>query len=164
MVVAAAFGAAAACSPSSTPRPAPPGVGPVASHAITKADAAPGSSAAVAAASTEPLVDPVAPAPGGISIARVWADRRSLAGRTVTIRGKVVKFNADILGFDWTHVQDGSGVPADGTHDITVTSPPTGAARVGDVVTVTGTVTLDKDFGAGYAYAVMLQNATIAVK
>ncbi len=115
-----------------------------------------------AAAAAPALIEPVAAAPGGMTVANIWANRKTLTGKTVTVRGKVVKFNGGIMGLNWAHVQDGSGSVKDGTHDITITSNID--SRVGDVVTVTGTVVTDKDFGAGYAYAVMLQGAKIIVK
>ena len=34
-------------------------------------------------------------------------------------------------------------------------------AKVGDVVTVTGVVRLDKDFGAGYVYKVLIEDGSI---
>jgi hypothetical protein len=138
---------------------------------ITKPGEAPRTSAAPpagqsmgqAAAAAEPkLIDPVAAAPGGMTVANIWANRKTLAGKMVTVRGKVVKFNGGIMGLNWAHIQDGSGAVKDGTHDITITSNT--ETRVGDVVTVTGTVVTDKDFGAGYAYVVMLQGAKITVK
>jgi len=104
-------------------------------------------------------VDQVAPPAGGSSIADVWAKRASLAGKTVIVSGKVVKFNGGILGRNWLHLQDGSGKAADGTNDLTITTD--GTAKVGDVITVTGTVAVDKDFTAGYAYKVMLEGARI---
>lgn len=113
---------------------------------------------AVAAQATEPIQ----PAPGGTTVAAIWAGRKSLAGKTVTVRGKVVKFNGGILGRNWIHLQDGTGAAADGTNDLLVTSD--AAAKVGDIVTVTGTVALDKDFTAGYAYALMIEGAKIETK
>jgi hypothetical protein len=136
---------------------------PSITHAGEEAALPPGHAPAGAAPAPVQVTEPIPPAPGGISVANLWANRKALAGKTVTLRGKVVKFNGGILGLNWTHIQDGSGVAKDGTNDITLTSA-TAEARVGDVITVTGTVVLDKDFGAGYAYAVMLQNATITVK
>jgi hypothetical protein len=108
------------------------------------------------------VTEPIQPAPGGTTVARVWADRKALTGKTVTVRGKVVKFNGGIMGRNWIHIQDGTGAAADGTNDLLVTSD--AAAKVGDIVTVTGTVAVDKDFTAGYAYAVMLENAKIELK
>ncbi len=104
-------------------------------------------------------VKPMAPPPGGSSVADVWAKRASLVGKAVTINGTVVKFNGGILGRNWLHVQDGSGNASDATNDITVTTD--AIAKPGDVVTVTGKVVVDKDFGSGYAYKVMLEEAKI---
>jgi hypothetical protein len=104
-------------------------------------------------------VEPVAPPPGGSAIADVWANRTKLVGKPVTVRGTVVKFNGGILDRNWLHLQDGSGKAADGTNDLTVTTD--AVAKVGDVITVTGTVAVDKDFGSGYAYALMLEKAKI---
>jgi len=106
------------------------------------------------------LIERIAPPQGGSTIAGVWTDRKALAGKMVTIRGKVIKYNPAIMGLNWLHIQDGSGAVKDGTHDLTVTS--SNEARVGDIVTITGTVVVDKNFGAGYGYAVMLQGAKIA--
>jgi len=96
---------------------------------------------------------------GAVAIADVWADRADLAGTPVTVTGRVVKYNAGILGRNWFHIQDGSGELADGTNDITVTT--SADLAVGDVVTATGTVAVDKDFGAGYTYTVMIEDATV---
>lgn len=101
----------------------------------------------------------VEPAEGGLTVAQVWARRGELVDRQVAVRGRVVKVNDGILGRNWLHLQDGSGVADLGTHDLTVTSD--GTASVGTVVTVTGTVVVDRDFGAGYSYALMLENATV---
>lgn len=104
-------------------------------------------------------VESVEPVDGGVTVARVWAETASLDGARVTVRGRVVKFNGGILGTNWIHVQDGTGSAADGTHDLTVTTLAT--ASVGDVVTATGTLVTNQDFGAGYTYAVLLKDAEI---
>ena len=101
----------------------------------------------------------IEPVEGGRTVASVWAEAETLAGTQVTVRGRVVKFNAAILGTNWLHLQDGSGDAANGTHDITVTSQAT--AAVGDVVTAIGTVAVDQDFGAGYVYPAMVKDATL---
>ncbi|MBI4809419.1 MAG: nucleotide-binding protein [Nitrosomonadales bacterium] len=82
-----------------------------------------------------------------------------LKGKPVVVRGKVVKYNAEIMGVNWIHLQDGSGSAADGSNDILVTTLAT--AKVGDVVTVEGIVATDKDFGAGYSYKVLIEQATL---
>jgi len=111
------------------------------------------------ATSSATLTELVPPAEGGVTVAKVWADRASLKGKTVTVRGRVVKVNSGILDRNWLHIQDGTGKIDDGSHDLTVTTA--GTAKVGDIVTVTGRLAIDKDFGAGYAYKVIVEDATI---
>lgn len=105
------------------------------------------------------VVEPIPPPAGGMKIADLWAKRKSLAGKTVVVRGKVVKVNNAIMGKNWFHVQDGSGTAKDGTNDLTITSNAT--VRLGDIVTVSGTLTIDKDFGAGYAYDAIIEDAKV---
>ena len=94
------------------------------------------------------------------TVAEVWAQKGTLKEKTVSIRGKVVKYNPGVMGKNWLHLQDGSGDPAKGTHDITVTSQNTVA--MGDVVTAKGVVRVDKDFGSGYTYAIIVEEAKVA--
>jgi hypothetical protein len=99
----------------------------------------------------------VEPAEGGISIAELYAKKDSYAGKTVKIRGEVVKFNAEIMGKNWVHLQDGTN--SNGSFDIAVTTGD--VTKVGDVVTFEGSVTLKKDFGAGYFYEVIIENGKL---
>jgi len=105
------------------------------------------------------LIAAVTPAPGSVTIADVWAKRQALSGKPLVLRGQIVKVNLAIMGANWYHLQDGSGVVKDGTHDLVVTSA--GEFKAGDVVTVNGTLTTDKDFGAGYSYEAIVENADI---
>jgi hypothetical protein len=89
----------------------------------------------------------------------VWAARSQLAEKQVVVRGKVVKFLAGIMGKNWMHLRDGSGTHEKGDDDLTVTTNE--VAKVGDTVTVTGTVHVDKDFGAGYRYPVIVEDASV---
>ncbi|MGZ8853878.1 MAG: nucleotide-binding protein [Thermoanaerobaculia bacterium] len=98
-------------------------------------------------------------AEGGRTIAETWAKRNELKGKPVLIRGKVVKFLGGIMGKNWIHLRDGSGSRAEGNDDITVTTEE--VAKVGDVVTISGTVRVDKDFGAGYLYPVIVEEAKV---
>jgi hypothetical protein len=93
------------------------------------------------------------------TVAEIFAGKASLKDSLVSVRGKVVKYNPGIMGRNWIHLRDGSGSREKHDDDITVTT--TQAAAVGEVVVVSGTVHLDRDFGAGYAYPVILENATI---
>ncbi|MCP3978521.1 MAG: nucleotide-binding protein [bacterium] len=94
----------------------------------------------------------------GKTISELYAEKDSLAGKTVTLRGKVVKYSPNIMGRNWIHLRDGTGNTKDGTDDVTVTSSATTA--VGETVLVEGVVAVDKDFGAGYRYAVIVENAS----
>ncbi len=99
----------------------------------------------------------IAKAEGGKTVAEIYADKAALAGKPVLVRGQVVKYNGGIMNRNWIHIQDGSG--AAGTNDLTVTSQD--KAAVGDTVLVKGTLVLNKDFGAGYKYDVVLEGATV---
>jgi len=100
---------------------------------------------------------PVARLDGGRTVEEIVTQGADLAGKDVAVRARVVKFNASIMGSNWIHVQDGTGTA--GTNDLTITTDATVA--VGDVVIVRGKVTTDKDFGAGYRYAVIVEKATV---
>ena len=96
----------------------------------------------------------------GVTVAELFATKEQLAGQPVTLRGKVVKVNAGIMGTNWLHVRDGSG--EEGANNITITTGQ--MADVGDVVLVTGVLTVDKDFGMGYEYDAIIENAEIMVE
>jgi len=99
-------------------------------------------------------------AANGVTVAELFATKEQLAGQPVTLRGKVVKVNAGIMGTNWLHVRDGSG--EEGANNITITTGQ--MADVGDVVLVTGVLTVDKDFGMGYEYDAIIENAEIMVE
>ena len=113
----------------------------------------------MSAAGAAPVDTKVEKAEGGKTVAEVWASRTQLADKQVVVRGKVVKFLAGIMGKNWMHLRDGSGTREKGDDDLTVTTNE--VAKVGDTVTVTGTVHVDKDFGAGYRYPVILEEASV---
>ncbi len=96
------------------------------------------------------------------TISETWAQKSGLKEKSVSIRGKVVKYNPGVMGKNWMHLQDGSGDASKGSHDITVTTLDTVAK--GDVVTIKGTVRLDKDFGAGYVYPLIVEDAKVVKK
>jgi hypothetical protein len=99
-------------------------------------------------------------APNGKTVAETFAAKDQLKDKPVVIRGKVVKFLSGIMGKNWLHLRDGSGSADKGDNDITVTT--NDVVAVGEVVTVTGTVRVDKDFGAGYRYPVIVEEAKVA--
>ena len=95
----------------------------------------------------------------GKNIAYVYANKDELAGKPITLRGKVVKYNPGILGWNFVHIQDGSGDAASGNNDLIVTTK--ASTSVGETVVLTGNLVLDKDFGAGYSYPVLLEDANV---
>jgi hypothetical protein len=99
-------------------------------------------------------------AAGGKSVQEIIANKANLNGKEVKLRGKVVKYNPNILGKNWLHVRDGTG--SAGSNDLLVTT--TDTAKVGDTVLVTGKVATDKDFGANYKYAVMVEDGKVVVE
>jgi hypothetical protein len=101
-------------------------------------------------------------AEGGKTILEIFAAASKLAGKPVAVRGKVVKYNAEIMGKNWLHIQDGSGSADKKNNDLTITT--TTPAKLGDTVLVTGNVSTNKDFGAGYKYTVILEDAKVTVE
>jgi len=96
-------------------------------------------------------------AEGGINIAELYANREAYNGKSVKIRGKVVKFSRQIMDRNWVHIQDGS---SDGSnYDLTVTTQDTTA--VGSTCVLEGIISLDKDFGSGYTYEVIMEGARV---
>jgi hypothetical protein len=101
-------------------------------------------------------------AEGGQTIQEIYAAKSSLAGKPVMVRGKVVKYNAMILGKNWLHIRDGTGSAGNQDNDLTVTTA--AETKVGDTVLVTGNVSTNRDFGAGYKYSVMIEDAGVTVE
>jgi len=99
-------------------------------------------------------------ASGGKTVEEIMTGKAQLKGKSVKVRGKVVKYNAMILGKNWLHIHDGSDKP--GSDDLMVTSAT--EVKVGDTVLVSGKVSTDRDFGAGYKYAVMIEDAEVVVE
>lgn len=92
-----------------------------------------------------------------MTVSDVHARRAELAGQQITITGKVIKVNNSVMRRNFIHVQDGTG--AGDTDRLIFTSQQT--AVVGDTITVTGTVALDTDFGMGYFYPTLVEQATL---
>jgi len=98
-----------------------------------------------------------ADAPAMVTVEGIFQKKAELKDHTVQFTGKVVKATMGVMKKNFYHIQDGSG--AAGTNDVPVTSLDT--AAVGDMVTVTGSVAVDLDFGSGYAYPVLVEKATL---
>lgn len=96
----------------------------------------------------------------GYTVEQIHKQKSSLEFKMVKVRGKVVKVNNGILGWNWVHIQDGTG--KEGTHDLLVTTNQT--VEIGTTITAEGKVIKDKDFGSGYFYDVLLENSKIIVE
>jgi len=92
-----------------------------------------------------------------MSVKEAWEKRASLKDKTIAIRGKVVKASPNIIGRNWIHIQDGTGEGSE-VGRIVFTSKE--LPKVGDIVTAKGVVSVDKDFGSGYFYKIIVENAT----
>lgn len=110
-----------------------------------------------ATVSSEKNVISVDVAEGGISIADLYSEKKSYSGKIVRIRGIVAKYNPEIMERNWIHLQDGTDF--EGQFDLTVTSDV--SVNTGDIVTFEGIITLDKDFGYGYFYDVIMEQGRI---
>jgi hypothetical protein len=97
--------------------------------------------------------------PNAYTVAEIYAKRSELDKKTVAVKGKVVKVSTGIMGKNWIHIQDGSGDQQQGTHNLVTTTQD--MAAVGDIVTITGTFAKDKDFGAGYLYKAIVEDAKV---
>ncbi len=94
---------------------------------------------------------------GGITIAELYKNRAQYAGTKVLLRGKAIKVNNGIMGQNWVHLQDGTD--DNGNFDLTVTTQE--SVTVGDVATFEGMVVLNKDFGAGYSYELIIEGGIL---
>ncbi len=93
---------------------------------------------------------------GGISIGELYAKRNEYSGKTVKVKGQVTKVNIAIMERNWIHLQDGTSTGKNFDLTITTIHEP----KVGEVVTFSGTLILNKDFGSGYSYELLLEDAS----
>lgn len=112
-----------------------------------------------AAADLGPIKVAKASGANAYTVADIVGKAPTLKDKTVRVAGKVVKYNPGIMGKNWIHLQDGSGDAAKKSNDLLVTT--SAEAKVGDVVTAAGVVRTDKDFGSGYSYKVLVEDATL---
>jgi hypothetical protein len=119
--------------------------------------AAPASAAPASASAITKVTKAVGP--DAKTVAEVVTGKAGLKDKTVLVHGQVVKASTGILGKNWLHLRDGSGSAAAGTHDVLVTTLDN--AAVGDIVNARGKVRTDVDLGSGYAYAVLIEDASL---
>ena len=95
----------------------------------------------------------------GRTVEEIFSQAEQLHGSVVRVRGKVVKLNSNIMGRNWIHLQDGTGDPMKNTHDLVVTSSE--ETVIDSIVLVEGKVSAKMDFGFGYKYDVLIEEASI---
>lgn len=118
-----------------------------------------GSEGAKEPASSTPIKVEKAKGADACTVSETYEKAGKLDRKTVVVRGKVVKVSKGIMGKNWVHLRDGSGDPEKGTNNLVVTTQD--VPKVGDVVTAKGTLHKDKDFGSGYKYQVIIEEATV---
>jgi hypothetical protein len=90
-----------------------------------------------------------------ITIAKLLTNKKSYSGKIIKVKGSVTKFNPQIMGKNWVHIQDGTEF--EGGFDLTITTDQ--QASIGETITFEGKIVLDKDFGYGYVYSVLMEEA-----
>ena len=118
-----------------------------------------GSEGAKAPDASEPIKVEKAKGADACTVSEAYENAGKLDKKTVVVRGKVVKVSKGIMGKNWVHLRDGSGDAGKGTNNLVVTTQD--LPNVGAVVTAKGTLHKDKDFGAGYKYRVIVEEATV---
>lgn len=110
---------------------------------------------------TKPIIEKqnvkVKPVTGGITIAELHKNMKVYKDKNVRIKGKVTKYNPAILKKNWIHLQDGTEFEE--KFDITATID--SEVNVGDIITIEGIVSLNKDFGYGYTYELLVEHTVL---
>ncbi len=101
-----------------------------------------------------------APGQNAYTVAEIIGEASSLKDKPVVVRGKVVKFSPAIMDKNWIHLRDGSGNMASKNNDLVVTTKD--ETKVGSIVTIKGVVRTNKDFGHGYNYDVLIEDAKVS--
>ena len=102
---------------------------------------------------------PKADGPNSYTVSECYEKAAELNGQEVVVRGKVVKVSPMIMGRNWVHIQDGTGNPLKNSHDLVVTTME--LPQKESVVVFKGTLHANRDFGAGYKYAVIIEDAVL---
>ena len=93
------------------------------------------------------------------TVEEIFENSKSLDGKAVRVRGKVVKVSPNIMGKNWIHIQDGTGNPMKNSHDLVITT--TDLAEVNQVILIEGVMAANRDFGYGYKYDAIIEKAAL---
>ena len=136
-----------------------PGTGPLVKDSFGKSDDGKGLSQNIKSqspnskAAIEKVDITIVPCKDCIKISELLANKKTYSGKTVKVTGQVTKYNPEIMGKNWVHIQDGSEFQ--GGFDLTITTDQ--RVTVGSRITFEGKIVLDKDFGYGYFYTIMME-------
>jgi hypothetical protein len=72
------------------------------------------------------------------------------------VKGQVVKLNNMIMNRNWIHLRDGST-----GEDVDLTLTTTDNVQLGAIAAFEGIIALNKDFGAGYMYEIIMEEAKL---
>ena len=108
----------------------------------------------IKSASAATAIEGINKVEGGNTIAEIHAGKQKFNGKAIRVRGQVTKYNANVMGKNWLHIRDSSTLD-----DLTITTSSTSA--VDAIVVVEGKLTLDKDFGYGYVYPLIVEDASL---
>jgi hypothetical protein len=92
---------------------------------------------------------------GSVKISELVQNFKKYEGKTIQISGECVKINPGIMNRNWIHIKDGSL----DDYDLVITSD-TYVAE-GTLITMKALVSLNKDFGAGYTYDLILEDGVL---
>ena len=91
------------------------------------------------------------------TIKEIFSKKDKLKGQMVKVRGNVVKVSEAIMGHNWVHIKDGTG--GEGSDKIIFRSKKQ-TASVGSTITAQGRFETDVDYGFGYFYPVVVEDAS----
>lgn len=98
-------------------------------------------------------------APGVTTLSELFKNPQKYEGKTIKVQGQCVKLNRMILNKNWLHIQDNSTNKDGQKYDLTITT--LDEVQLGDIVIFEGKLALNKDFGAGYKYDVILEESKL---
>jgi hypothetical protein len=96
---------------------------------------------------------------GAYNLAYIFEHKGELKNQEIIVRGQIMKINLNIMKTNWVHIQDGTSYH--GNFDLTITTHDAINFAIDDVISFKGKLILNKDFGAGYQYDYLLEDAII---
>ncbi len=108
---------------------------------------------------SEPLSERIAAPKGGTSLADLFENPDKFNEKIVLVKGKCVKVNRNIMGKNWVHLQDGELDGEGQPLDLTITTQE--EIPLGAIVSLEGIIKVDRDFGSGYKYDLIMEDALL---